>query len=74
MAIYQNSAYVLMSLKSSNITTLPDINNKIIALNNDMNCRAVDSILKMNNVNIHKVAITNELLQLQNGVAFLGIC
>jgi len=74
MAIYQNSAYVLMSLKSSNITTLPDINNKIIALNNDMNGRAVDSILKMNNVNIYKVAITNELLQLQNGVAFLGIC
>ena len=63
-----------MSLKSSNITTLPDINNKIIALNNDMNGRAVDSILKMNNVNIYKVAITNELLQLQNGVAFLGIC
>jgi len=73
MSIYQNSPYVLMSLKSSNITTLPDINNKIVALNNDMNGRAVDSILKMNNVNIHKVAITNELLQLQNGVADLAV-
>lgn len=73
MAIYQNSPYVLMSLKSSNITTLSDVNNKRVALYDDMNGRAVDSILKMNNVNIHKVALTNQLLQLQNADVDLAI-
>ena len=73
MAIYQNSPYVLMSLKSSNITTLSDIDNKRLALYDDMNGRAVDSMLKMNDIHIDKVAITNQLIQLQNGETDLAV-
>ncbi len=73
MAIYQNSPYVLMSLKSSNIKTLLDINDKKIALYDDMNGRSLDSILKMNNISIKKVPIANQLEQLKSGEVDIAV-
>jgi len=66
MAIYQKSPYILMSLKSSNITTFSQINNKKVALYNDMNGNALESALKINGINIQKVNITDKIKQLQN--------
>ena len=73
MAVYQDSPYVIMSLKSSNITTLSDMNNKKLALYDDMNGDAIAAMLKMNNINVHKTSITNQLAQLQNGEVDLAI-
>ena len=50
MAIFQQTPFLLMALKSSNIKTLKDINNKTISLNPNANGIAIKAMLKSNNI------------------------
>ncbi len=66
MGIYQTSPYVLMSLKSSNIKNIQDLNDKKIAIYNDVNGMAIKSMLKAHNINFQQVSIKNKLEKLKN--------
>lgn len=65
MAIYQQSPYVLMSLKSSNIKTLKDIDGKRVAIYDDVNGNAIKSMLKINNINYIQKPIDEKLKKLK---------
>lgn len=73
MAIYQTSPYVLISLTSSNITTLSDLDNKKVALYDDMNSNAINAMFKMNDIHIQKVLQLDTLSQLQTGEVDVSI-
>jgi len=51
MAIFQESAYVLMGLESSSLKNIKDLNGKKIALYNNINSVSIDAMLKSNNIN-----------------------
>ena len=66
MAIYQESPYVLMSLKSSNIKTIKDLDGKRIAIYDDINSAAIKSMLKINNIHFIQKPIDEKLRKLKN--------
>jgi len=73
MAIYEQSPYVLMSLKSSNIKTLKDIDGKRVSIYDDVNGNAIKSMLKINNINFIQKTIDNKLKKLKNKEIDLAI-
>ena len=66
MAVYQESPYILMGLKSSNINTLEDLNGKKLAINDYVNEPVIKSMLKIHNVKFIKQSITDKLNRLKN--------
>jgi signal transduction histidine kinase/ABC-type nitrate/sulfonate/bicarbonate transport system substrate-binding protein len=66
MAIYQKSPYILMALKSSNINNINDINDKKLAIYDDINGKAIKSILKAHHVEFTQESVDNKLTKLQN--------
>lgn len=73
MAMYQKSPYVLMSLKSSNIKTLKDIDGKRVAIYDDVNGNAIKSMLKINNINFIQKSIEHKLEKLKSKEIDLAI-
>ena len=67
MPIYQTSPYVLISLKSSNIKSIEDLNNKKLAIYDDVNGMAVKSMLKAYNIDYINKSVENTFEKLQNG-------
>jgi len=65
MAVYQTSPYILMGLKSSNLNTLSKLNGKKIAIYDDINGQAIESMLKIHNINYIKTSITDKLNRLK---------
>ena len=66
MAIFQQSPFVLIALKSSNIKTLIDINNKKISLNSSVHGIAIKAMLKSNNIKYTPVASDFNLSRIIN--------
>jgi len=61
MPIFQESPFVLLALKSSNIKTLQDINNKRISLHKNINGVAIKAMLKSNHINYYTQEATHTL-------------
>ena len=55
-----------MSLKSSNIKTIKDLDGKRIAIYNDINSAAIKSMLKINNIHFIQKPIDEKLRKLKN--------
>jgi signal transduction histidine kinase/ABC-type nitrate/sulfonate/bicarbonate transport system substrate-binding protein len=73
MAMYQQSPYILMSLKSSNIKTIKDIEGKRVAIYDDVNGDAIKSMLKINNISFIQKPIDEKLIKLKNKEIDLAI-
>jgi len=54
LVILQQSPYILVALKSSNIKTLKDFNNKNIALVNEANAVVLNALLKSNHIKYNR--------------------
>ncbi len=67
MAIYQQSPYVLMSLASSNIHSLKDLQGKKVGFYSDINSKAVAAMLKDRRILFQKVQVKNSIEQLETG-------
>lgn len=66
LGIYQTSPYVLMSLKSSNIRNIQDLNNKKIAIYDDENGLAIKAMLRAHNISYKQISIKDKLKKLKN--------
>jgi len=73
MAVYQTSPYILMGLKSSNLNKLSKLNGKKIAIYDDINGQAIESMLKIHNINFIKTSITDKLNRLKRKEIDLAI-
>lgn len=67
MSILQNSPYSLMALKSSNINSLEDINDKRISLFHHLNGMAIDAMLLSHHIKYIKSPVTFSLDKLISG-------
>lgn len=61
MPIFQESLFVLLALKSSNIKTLQDIHNKRISLHENINGVAIKAMLKSNDIKYYTHESTHTL-------------
>jgi len=66
MAVFQQSPFVLVALKSSNIKTLMNINNKKISLSSSAHGIAIKAMLKSNNIKYTPVASDFNLSKIIN--------